>query len=379
MLGTGIRGSVREPIRSAIEFVNSFSTKPTKIVSIDVPSGIDPNTGNKADYWVKPNILITFHRKKTGFSKIEVPEIIVIPIGIPREADLFIGSGDLKFSLPKRAEDNHKGQFGKVLIIGGSKQYSGAPALAGMAALQMGIDLVYVFSPKPVADVIRSYSPNLIVRSGKQDYICEADLPEIQELIDRVDAVVLGPGLGKDPGIVTAISGILSYLKNRNTPIVIDANAIELSKPFKNELKSIKAIITPHANEFFELTDKRLPEQKDFQTQIKFVEGAVKEWSLTFLIKGRYDYISDGKNTRINKTGVPEMAVGGTGDILTGVLVSLLSLKISLFDAACCAAYINGKLGELYQIYQKGRNKNGYPLKSSDLLDYIPIVLKQDT
>ena len=103
------------------------------------------------------------------------------------------------------------------------------------------------------------------------------------------------------------------------------------------------------------------------------------DWGLIFLIKGRYDYITDGQNTRINKTGVPEMAVGGTGDILTGVLVSLLSLKISLFDAACCAAYINGKLGEIYQIYQKGTNKNGSPLKSSDLLEFIPIVLKEYT
>ena len=199
LLGTGIRGSVREPIRSAIQFVNSFSKESTKIVSIDVPSGVDPNTGKKADYWVNPTILITFHREKTGFSKIDVTELIVNPIGIPMEADLFVGSGDLKFLLPKRAEKNHKGQYGKVLIIGGSKQYSGAPALAGMAALQMGIDLVYVFAPKSVADVIRTYSPNLIVRSGKQDNICEKDLPEIQDLIEKVDAVVIGPGLGTDP------------------------------------------------------------------------------------------------------------------------------------------------------------------------------------
>ena len=167
------------------------------------------------------------------------------------EASLFVGSGDLKFLLPKRAEKNHKGQYGKVLIIGGSKQYSGAPALAGMAALQMGIDLVYVFAPKCVADVIRTYSPNLIVRSGKQDCICEKDLPEIQELIERTDAVVIGPGLGKDPGLEKVFSGILTYLKTHNKPFVIDANAIRLSKPFKNELQSLNGIFTPHANEFY--------------------------------------------------------------------------------------------------------------------------------
>lgn len=378
LLGTGIKGKVREPIRSSINFINSFSETSTKIVSIDVPSGIDPNTGEKADYWVQSDLLITFHQEKLGFKKIDT-EIIVNPIGIPIDTDLFVGSGDIQFSIPKRVKSNHKGQHGKVLIIGGSSLYSGAPALAGMAALQMGIDLVYIFAPKSVADVIRTYSPNLIVRSGVEDNLCWKDVPKIKELLGKVDAVVLGPGLGTDSETEKAFPYIISLLKEKNKPTVIDADAIRLCKLLKAELKELKVVITPHKNEYQELTGKKLPDQKLIQKRIKSLEKTASDWGTTFLVKGRYDYISNGNISRINKTGVPEMAVGGTGDILTGIVASLLSLRVGPFDAACCAAFLNGKLGEFYQNYHKGTIKKGTPLKSSDLLEFIPIVLREYT
>ncbi|MHA1109714.1 MAG: NAD(P)H-hydrate dehydratase [Promethearchaeota archaeon] len=376
LVGTGIRGKVREPIRSAITFTNSFSEQLTNIISIDVPSGVDPDTEKTADTFVRPDILITFHRRKIGFDNLTIPKVIINPIGIPVDADIFIGSGDIQFTIPKRNKLNHKGQYGKVLIIGGSEQFSGAPALAGMAALQMGMDLVYIFAPKSVADVIRTYSPNLIVRSGQEKNICAKDVPTLVDLINKVDTVVIGPGLGTDPTTKKAFPLIISHLKDENIPLVIDANAITLSKFLKDDLPS-EVIFTPHANEFYELTGKKLPDQLDLHKRRTFLEKNADMWKATFLVKGRYDFITNGKKTRINKTGVPEMAVGGTGDILAGILGSLLALKINSFDAACCAAFINGKLGEFYQSYHKGTIKKGTPLKSSDLLEFIPSVLKQ--
>ena len=251
--------------------MNAFSEKSAKIVSIDVPSGIDPDTGVHADIWVQPDFLITFHKAKLGFSKINI-DTVINPIGIPLEADLFVGSGDLRFNIPKRSEYGHKGQFGKVLIIGGSKQYSGAPALTGMAALQMGMDLVYVFAPKSVADVIRTYSPNLIVQPGLEDNICEKDIPILEDFIKKVDSVVIGPGLGTDPNLKKVVPMILTLLKEYDKPVVIDANAIKLSKPLKNDLPS-DVIFTPHANEFYELTGKKMPDQTQFQKCMKLLES----------------------------------------------------------------------------------------------------------
>jgi NAD(P)H-hydrate epimerase len=243
----------------------------------------------------------------------------------------------------------------------------------------MGMDLVYIFAPKSVADVIRTYSPNLIVRSGVEDNICWKDVPAIKELVKKVDAVVIGPGLGTDPETEKAFPHIITALKEKNKPTVIDAEAIRLSKSLKKEFVGLIAIITPHANEFKELTGKKLPDQNLFQKRILSLEKIASEWGNNFLVKGQYDYISNGETTRINKTGVPEMAVGGTGDILTGILVSLLALRIEPFTAACCAAFLNGKLGEFYQNYHKRTIKNGTPLKSSDLLEFIPQVLKEHT
>jgi NAD(P)H-hydrate epimerase len=367
LLGTGVKGKIREPIRSAIDFLNWFSEKDQKIISIDVPSGIDPNTGKKSDVYVKPNLLITFHREKTGFTKISDCKIITNPIGIPREADLFVGSGDLLYSKPKRSEFAHKGQYGKILIIGGSEHYSGAPALAGMAALQMGVDLVYVFAPKSVSDIIQGYSPNLIVRSGYGASICQKDLPIIEDLIEKVDSVIIGPGLGTHSDVKDSFPKIISALKKHNKPFVVDANAIVLLKSLKDEISGLKIVITPHANEFYQLMGKKMPDQEQFDKTIRVLEKTAKEWNVTFLIKGRYDYITNGKTTRINKTGVPQMSVGGTGDILTGIIATFLALGIDSFLSACNGAYISGKLGERHQ--NRFKNKS---LKSSDLLEFIP-------
>ncbi|MBN2155417.1 MAG: NAD(P)H-hydrate dehydratase [Candidatus Lokiarchaeota archaeon] len=385
LLGTGIKGKVRDPIRSAMEFVNTFKDSSAKIISIDLPSGFDPNSGSRADIVIDADLLITFHREKVGFVNLPVKEIIVNSIGIPMESDLFVGSGDVKFNMPKRTEFIHKGQFGRVLIIGGSNQYSGAPALSAMAALQMGMDLVYVYAPKSVSDVIRSYSPNLIVKSGFENNICKQDIPEIKKFLIQADCVVIGPGLGTDPKTEEVFPEILLSIKESDKPVVIDADALKLLKSHKPLLKTIRAVLTPHLHEFFELTGKKLPLQTHFLKNIHLLEKTINSFGGVFLVKGRYDYISNGKQTRINRTGTPEMAVGGTGDILTGIVASLIAVKLDLYDAACCSAFLNGKLGEYYQhptqSYHKGiiKNQKPLPMKSSDLLKYIPLVLQEYT
>ncbi|MHA1339173.1 MAG: NAD(P)H-hydrate dehydratase [Promethearchaeota archaeon] len=391
LLGTGVRGSVREPIRSAIQLINlikqnkmvtlKFDTNP-KIISIDVPSGMNPDNGEIPDICVEPDLLITFHREKMGFAqaKLKIPEVIVKSIGIPQDADLFVGTGDLKVNLKRRDPNNHKGQHGKVLVIGGSEQYSGAPTLAALAALEMDVDLVIAYVPNSVANVVRTFSPNLIVREGKGKNICEEDVDELEPLIDWADSIVIGPGIGLAPETKSAFKGLLKLFAEKQKPVVIDADGIKIVAEYKDLLKKTKAVITPHEGEFYILTGTKLPPQNSFEERARILELVAMNYGVTFLVKGRYDYISNSSQTRINKTGVPEMAVGGTGDILSGILGALLSFGLNEFNATCVAAYISGKLGEEYKLLhrdinnQKLMRKN---FKSSDLLNIIPYIISK--
>lgn len=381
LLGTGIKGQIREPTKSAIQFINSLKdpkiNNKCNIISIDIPSGMDPDTGKISDACVECDLLITFHREKVGLQNpsLKIPEIIVNPIGIPEESDLFVGTGDLKFNIRKRDPNNYKGQHGKVLIIGGSEQYSGAPALSAMAALAMDMDLVIVYAPNSVSNIIRSYSPNLIVRDGKSKNICIDDVEDILNLIDWADSIILGPGIGLSNTTKETVGKIIKYCIDKQKSLVIDADAIKISANFKEIFKNNQVIFTPHGGEFLALTNKTPPKDNEFLQKIKIIENAAIELKSIILLKGKWDYISDGNTTKINRTGVPEMAVGGTGDILTGIVGSLLALGIEKFDAACIGAYISGKLGEEYQNLHASE-KEGYikTFKSSDLIGIIPRI-----
>ncbi|HEY0089375.1 MAG TPA: NAD(P)H-hydrate epimerase, partial [Candidatus Lokiarchaeia archaeon] len=199
LLGTGIKGKIREPISSAIDLINVLKEQENIIVvSIDMPSGLDPNTGRVIDKAVKSDLVITFHRSKKGL-KVDndyIKEIIIKPIGIPQEAILFVGIGDLIPTLKIRKIDNHKGQFGRLLVVGGSKNYSGAPAYSSLTGIHFGCDLVITYTPQVVGDVIRSYSPNMIVRTSPGDWLNLDAFEEIKILIDWSNSIVIGPGLG---------------------------------------------------------------------------------------------------------------------------------------------------------------------------------------
>lgn len=263
MLGTGIKGKIREPIRSAIKLINDSNAV---VVAVDVPSGLDPTTGKISDIAVKADYTITFHKIKKGLDTKTAGKIIVCDIGIPKEAEVFVGPGDL--IRIKRNPESHKGENGKVLIIGGSPVYSGAPALSGLAALQAGCDLVTILCPKTAAPVIKSYSPDLIVKEIDSDYVDKIDM----ELVEKSDSIVIGPGLEENPKTRKAFKFLIREIDD-TTPIVIDADALKLV-----EIEDIKdfenIVLTPHLGEF-----KRLFKisGKDLKSKIKYVTSASKK------------------------------------------------------------------------------------------------------
>ncbi|MBD3255182.1 MAG: NAD(P)H-hydrate dehydratase [Candidatus Lokiarchaeota archaeon] len=349
LLGTGIKGKIREPIATAIDFINEAKThKNIPIISIDVPSGLNPDTGEVSDKAVKADLVITFHKTKIGMKEGRefINEIVVRSIGIPQEAELFVGRGDIIPTLKLRRKDAHKGQYGRLLVIGGSKNYSGAPAYSSLTGIGFGIDLVITYTPEVIGDVLRSYSPNLIVRSSPGDWLNLDCFDEVSWLVDWANTIVIGPGLGQEKETENLLVELLKLFRKEEKNFVLDADALKLVKNHLELLSDQSVILTPHEGELKIMTDIELPSFDNLDERIKIISDISQNLNVTLLIKGPYDYISDTRNIKINKTGCPEMAIGGTGDVLAGLCGCFLSIGNSTFNSACSAAFLNGINGE---------------------------------
>ncbi|MEM0174114.1 MAG: NAD(P)H-hydrate dehydratase, partial [Sulfolobaceae archaeon] len=352
----------REPLRSIIRIINQ--SKGFKI-SIDVPSGVDADTGEVYnDDYVKPDLVITLHDIKPGLLKHNFP-VVIKKIGIPKEAEIYVGPGDVIYNIRKRPITAKKGDFGRLLVIGGSYTYSGAPALASLAALRTGVDLVYTAAPEDTAKIIASYSPALITIKTRGRYFTEENIEEIKPWISKVDAILIGPGMGLEEGTIRFVRSIIDYIISLEKPVVIDADAL---KAIKGSRLYKKAVLTPHAGEFYIYTGEKVPE--DPKERINIVVRKAKEYNTIIVLKGYFDVISNGEEFKLNKTGNPAMTVGGTGDTLSGIIAALISQKIEPYIAAYLGCFINGLAGSL--AYQE----KGERLLPTDVIEKIPLVLK---
>lgn len=251
-----------------------------------------------------------------------------------------------------REKDSHKGENGKVAVIGGSIDYTGAPALSAQAALRTGSDLVRVLTSIEVRDVVAGYSENLIVEGYDSEYFGEESMEAAKRLADWADVTVLGPGLGSPKKDV-----ISQFLENTETALVVDADALQAA--VDSEVSN--AVLTPHSGEAEKI-------RKKFGTLEEFVE--TRE-DVVVLEKGSTDKIWSEDGTKEVPAGHPGMSVGGSGDVLTGVVAGLISQGMAKKEAAVEAARINGDSGE------KAAEKYGNGLLATDLLERIPMVLSE--
>ncbi|MHA1150764.1 MAG: NAD(P)H-hydrate dehydratase [Promethearchaeota archaeon] len=349
LLGTGVKGKIREPVSTAIELINSLRDQfKVPVVSVDVPSGLDPNTGKVIDKAVKADLVIALHRIKKGLSTESefIKEIIAKSIGIPKEANIFVGRGDVRPTLKTRKRDNHKGEFGKVLIIGGSKHYSGAPGYASLTNQNFGIDLVITYVPEIIGDILRNLTPNMIVRTNPGEWLNPSAFEEMSELIEWANSVLIGPGLGLQKETENLLVKIIKKLNFESKPYVLDADALKLIKDHLDLIKGREVILTPHEGELKIMTGIELTPYTNIQERAKIVEDLAKKLDITLLVKGPYDYISNGNKVKINRTGCPEMSIGGTGDVLAGLCAAFMATKNNSFRSACSAAFLNGYIGE---------------------------------
>jgi len=356
MLGVGLRGRPREPYASVIRSLNR--TKKPK-VSVDVPSGWP------SDLAIRPSTTVTFHAPKTGMTRKNSGKIVVADIGIPPDAERYCGPGEFSL-LPSRRKDSHKGDSGKVLVIGGGP-YSGAPALAGMAAMRSGIDLIFVATPEPAATPVSIHSPNLIVRPLKGDILGPEHVQGLLTMSKDFDCVAIGPGLGDARKTINAVQRFISKCRK---PMVIDADAISACGSKPQILRGKTGVITPHAGEFRKLTGKTVPGE-DYEKRSQMVKDAAAKLRMVIVLKGPQDVVSDGKYVKFNKTGNDAMTVGGTGDVLTGLIAGLIAQKASPFAAGRMGVFGAGLAGDL------AFEEKSYELLATDVIDKIPIVLRR--
>ncbi len=365
LLGIGLAGKLRSPIKQIVEKINTANAFR---VAVDVPTGINSDTGEVLGSAVKADLTITFYKAKTGLHKAKdhTGEILVKNIGLPYEFERFVGPGDISLAVKTRHAEAHKGNFGKLLVVGGNEVFSGAPALAAMAALRTGVDIASVASPKQTATVISSMSPALITIKLKGKHISSDNLPALKEHLEAATAVVMGPGLGLDIETRSAVKEIFKQLEKMKKPLLLDADGLKAFAEFRRKAE-LPLVLTPHAREYEILTEKRLP--REMEERIEQVQKSAKKLGATILLKGHTDIISNGIDVKLNFTGNPGMTVGGTGDVLSGVVGGLLAMDAGPFRAASAGAFINGAAGDFVA------SEKGFHMIPTDLLEYIPKVM----
>ena len=239
---------------------------------------------------------------------------------------------------------SHKGDYGRLLIVGGSDVYSGAPALAGMASLRTGVGLVFIASPRGIASVIRSYSPDLIVHQLSDSIVTSNDLAVISRLLAQSDALVLGPGIGRDAETSAVIPRIIQKANSMKKPILIDADAIRAVAD-GDTYRHRNVVLTPHVGEFKALSGVEAP--LEWKKRVPICVNFAKRGSCVLLLKGHETVVTDGYRVKVNRTGNPGMAKGGMGDVLSGIIGTFLAQHADPFHAAVAGAYLHGRAGRL--------------------------------
>ncbi|HAZ38218.1 MAG TPA: bifunctional ADP-dependent NAD(P)H-hydrate dehydratase/NAD(P)H-hydrate epimerase [Clostridiaceae bacterium] len=368
LLGTGIKGEVRDYYKEVIKTINESKAY---IISVDIPSGINADTGEKMGECVYADETITFGCIKLGEVLLEgrkaCGNLIVENISIP---DKCIEEQNIRCTtsykdyplnlLRKREVHTNKGDYGKVYIIGGSYLMSGAVILCAKGALNSGCGLTTCVIPDSILNRVGSgvfestfitYDENLGLNKDVMDNI-----------IEKADAIVFGIGMGRNKNVEEALT---YFLENFEKPIVIDADGINALSNIKSVLKNSKAkvIITPHPKEMERLTGLEVSYINKNRKAV--AENFAKEYGCTVLLKGASTVVSDGENVYVNTSGNPGMASGGSGDVLTGVLASFAGQGYSPYEASILAAYIHGAAGDsAYEDF-------GYGLHAENIANYL--------
>ncbi len=365
LLGTGTNGKL-SPLFEWI--IKSINTSHKVVIACDIPTGINPDSGNVCDVTVKAKVTVTFGYQKIGLlvypGKRYSGKIRTIDIGLPDiETNLFLLDDDfLKENLPNRDDESNKGSFGRTLLVCGSKKYPGAALLASKAASSIGSGLTMLASSLEVFIRIAAVTPEVIN--------VEFDLKTILEESLKSSVLVIGPGLTTEPEIKETVEALILQA---SIPIVLDADGINVLAGQKEIIKKVKneIVLTPHPKEFAKLLGINIDEV--LNNKIELVRSSAKELSCTIVLKGPATIIGTKEgNIYVSPFSNSALAKGGTGDVLAGFIGGLIAQGLKPSLAACVGVYIHGKTAEMVT-----RDKTVFSLLPQDLISYLPQAIKE--
>jgi ADP-dependent NAD(P)H-hydrate dehydratase / NAD(P)H-hydrate epimerase len=351
VLGTGFQGAPRGPVAEAIDAVNATGAA---VVSVDVPSGVDASTGVVAGAAVRASVTVTFHMAKPGLwirpGKAHAGEVQTIDIGIPRGAPASLSLGLLAPSvldvLPRRQASSTKFDSGHVLVAGGSRGLAGAPRMAATASMRSGAGYVTACVPASLQDVLAAGgTPEMMTRAlpDEDGELTEDGTPTVLEASARGGALALGPGLGRRPG---ALAFARTLAAAANVAMVLDADGLNAHAGRLADLASRRAetVLTPHAGELARLLE--LDSEEIERERLRHVRAAAERAAAVVVLKGDDTLIAEpAGRVAVSPGDSPALATAGSGDVLTGVIATLLAQGLDAFTAAGAGVWLHAEAG----------------------------------
>lgn len=378
LLGTGFQGQLSEAMNLAVDLINAAG-KP--VVAVNIPTGMDADTGQISSKAVKAAYTVTFGLPKQGLyihpGAAYAGQISVIDIGIPRHLlenpeirQNITTPGHIQRILPVRPVTAHKGDCGRVLLIAGSQGMTGAAALAATGAIRTGAGLVTLGIAASLHDIMEVKLTEVMTRPLPETVggsIGVKSIPYVEQMVKQTDVLAIGPGLGRHEDTLTAVREIV---KSSEQPLVLDADALFAMVDHTDLLKQTAglAVLTPHPGEMARLTGLSVAEVN--QERIFIARQAASDWQSIVVLKGPCTVVAfpDGE-IFLNTTGNPGLATGGAGDVLTGIIAGFIAQGLSSHDAAVAGVYIHGLAGDLAA---RGRMIG---MTAGDVLPEIPYAI----
>ena len=376
LLGTGLRSDVGDIYLKAIELMNA-SGRP--VVSVDIPSGIHGTTGRVMGGAVKAYITVAFAFAKLGHVLYPGAEhtgrLVVADIGIPQQLMETVSGYDfldedmMRPMLNRRDRQAHKGHFGHCLIIAGSTGKTGAAALAANSAVRAGSGLVTLAAAESIHTVLEIKTTEVMtvpLSDSGSGHLTNSAFPAIEKLLAGKDAVAIGPGLDRRPGTFALVQNLVETVA---LPLVIDAdglNALAEDITVLQRKKSTQVILTPHPGEMSRLLGTSIPDVEAIR--ISVAQEFARNYGVFLVLKGARTIIASPAGTAaINGSGNPGMATGGMGDVLTGIIVSLLGQGYAAWDACRLGVFLHGFAADMV-----AAEKGEIGINASDVLEKLP-------
>jgi len=372
IFGTGLTRDISGIYKDVIESINE---RGATVFSVDIPSGVNGDTGQIMGDAVRADYTITFGLPKLGnllFPGFDLGgKLYVTHISFPpplyNTDTIKIETNDL-LQIPERENDTHKGSYGKALFIAGSSQYLGAPYFSALSFLKAGGGLSYLASPESITNFLANKGSEIVFAPQKETDKGSLSIKakgQLLEFSERVDVVVMGPGLSLHDETQELVRQLAAVI---NKPLIIDGDGITAISKDINIIKKRKepTILTPHFGEMSRITKIDLEEIK--QNKVSILSQTCKELNATFILKGAHTLICyPDEHTLINMSGNPGMATAGSGDVLVGTIAAMFGIGFSIQESAGMGVFIHGLAGDLAM-----RDIGEDGIIAGDIMNYLP-------